>query len=294
MPTNKRQKDERRTTKSKRTTSHKNVNGKSRTVSNGQADRRESIELIRRRHEKKQRQKRKRRRIAMTIIVIILLAVALCSVMFLTPFFLIDHVVVDGNSKVTEKEIKTTAAIDLGQNSFSLDSSQIVKRLEKIPYIKEAEIKRELPKGIKIHVTERQVYCYIKDGESYYAVDRDALLLEEPKVLDAHYLCVEGFKIKSAKVGEKLTFKDPSQFKSLVTLEDAAKSAKVMSHISKINVADVDNITFEYDNKFVVNFGDVQEAGRKIEYLVSVSKSEQRTGSIRFDMDKGKTYFAAD
>jgi len=293
MPTNKRQKDVGRKAKSTNIKSRKNGSRKSRVVANGQADRHESIEQIRRRHEKKQRQKKRKRRIAMTIIVTILLAVALCCVAFLTPFFLIDHVDVVGNRKVTGKEIKTVAAIDLGQNSFSLNLPQIEKRLTKLPYVKEADIKRQLPKGIKIHVTERQIYCYIKDGESYYAVDRDSMLLEQPKELDAHYFCVEGIAIKASKVGEKLIFKNPAQFRALVTLVDEAKSAKVASCISNIDVSNIDNITFLYDNKFAVNFGGVEEAERKIEYLVSVSKSEQRKGSIRFDMEDGKTYFAA-
>jgi hypothetical protein len=120
------------------------------------------------------------------------------------------------------------------------------------------------------------------------------VLLDQPKTLDAHYLCVEGIGIKSAKIGDKLNFSNLQQFNEFITLIDVAKSEKVMNHITNISVSDIDNITFLYDNKFKVNFGDDEEADRKFQYLISVSKSEQRKGSIQFDMDAGKTYFSAD
>ncbi len=256
--------------------------------------RQKSIEEIRMRHEKKQRKKRRRRRMFRTFVVCLLLIIALLCVVFLTPFFLVDNIAVEGNRHVKQTEILTTAAIDKGQNSFSLNTGRIEKRLETIPYVKTAKISRKLPKGIVIHISERSIYCYIKVGESFYAIDKEGIVLETPNKLDAHYPCVDGIEVEKGEIGQKIVLKKPTQLKAFVAVMDAAKSQKIAVDLSEVNVKDPENIVFLYQGRITVNFGDDSEAERKMMYLAAVGNSEQRNGSIRFDMDNGKTYFTAE
>lgn len=265
-----------------------------RSYSNRPVERQATIEEIRARHEKKQKKKKRHRRMCRTVIVMILLIIALVCVVFLTPFFLIDHVAVEGNHQVKESEIRTVAAIDKGQNTFSLNTNRIQKRIEKIPYVKTARIIRKLPKGIMIDIAERSVYFYIKSGDIYYAVDKDGIVLETPTQLDAHYICVDGIEVNSGKIGEKISLKNEKQFEAFVAVLGAAKSQKIADQLSQFNVTDPENIVFVYGGRITVNFGDIEEAERKMMYLAAVGNSEQRRGSVRFDMDAGKTYFSAE
>lgn len=108
--------------------------------------------------------------------------------------FKVDNIEVDGNLHLTREEVLALSDIRLGRGTFDLDLELIGKRLEENEWIRQAQVERQLPRGIKVRVTEHIPCCIINLGYLYY-VDKEAQIfkvLHHGDSLD--YPLVSGFR----------------------------------------------------------------------------------------------------
>lgn len=108
--------------------------------------------------------------------------------------FKVDNIEVDGNLHLAREEILALSDIRLGRGTFDLDLELIGKRLEENEWISQAQVERQLPRGIKVRVVEHVPCCIINLGYLYY-VDNEAQIfkvLHHGDSLD--YPLVAGFK----------------------------------------------------------------------------------------------------
>lgn len=73
-----------------------------------------------------------------------------------SPRFVVGEIVTAGGKQRGPEEIASIAGISKGQNVFSIDLDRARARLTADPWIERAELTRQLPSTITIHVTERQ------------------------------------------------------------------------------------------------------------------------------------------
>lgn len=123
--------------------------------------------------------KRKKRRKKHYLLKFLLLIVLLVGARYLlhSELFDINGITVVGNSHFKTETIINMAGINKGANSFETDMSQARERLEADPYIKSAEIRRNLPKGVTITVIERKESAIIKYNKEYAVIDNSGTVL---------------------------------------------------------------------------------------------------------------------
>ncbi len=259
---------------------------------------RQNLEEMKRRHEKRKRKRRRRRRIILIIFVVLLLCAGIFCLVFLTPFFLVKEVAYYGYERVSVEEIETAAAVPVGENTFKLKMSDIEKRVETLPYVKEARVRRKLPDCINIMVFEREIFAYVTFAGSWYAVDEEGYVLEQFAACPEDHVALSGLSVVTAAVGEKLEFGENGEdaFSAAKEIVGTAQQQEILENISNLDVSDLSNITFIYGGKYTVKFGSHLDAEQKMIYLKNVvsdgSVQMASSGSIQFDIDAGKAFFA--
>lgn len=82
-------------------------------------------------------------------------------------YFRADSITVSGATRLSEKEILTCAGIGKADNILAINLPLARKQLLAHPWVAEAEISRELPKGISIQVKEHKALAVLSMGRKF-------------------------------------------------------------------------------------------------------------------------------
>lgn len=94
------------------------------------------------------------------------------------PGFYPKQVSVSGNRVVAAREILAKAAIARDRNVWLQNAKAAAARVETIPYVDSAAVRRSLPANVTIDVTERKPYVRVRTGGEQLVVDRSMRVLE--------------------------------------------------------------------------------------------------------------------
>ena len=85
-----------------------------------------------------------------------------------SPRFAVSSVEVSGQSRLSREAIETAAAIEPGSNIFTLDTREVVARLEALPLVRHAAVIRSLPNRVAIAVEERRPFTLVHAGRLHW------------------------------------------------------------------------------------------------------------------------------
>jgi cell division protein FtsQ len=112
--------------------------------------------------------------------------------------FSVAEIVTVGGKRRGPDDIAMIAGVSKGQNVFSIDLEKARAKLAADPWIESAEVSRQLPGTITIHVIEREAAGLVAMPEGTYLVTRDGLVIKRVEAgdpLDFHI--VTGVSLKS-------------------------------------------------------------------------------------------------
>lgn len=100
-----------------------------------------------------------------------------------SPILAVNTIVVTGATQTEEEAILDAAGIDDGDPLLWTDLGAAERRIEELPWIATASVKRDLPRTVRIEVTERSAIAWVRGPETGGAapvglVDADGRLLE--------------------------------------------------------------------------------------------------------------------
>ncbi|MGF1464880.1 MAG: cell division protein FtsQ/DivIB [Sandaracinaceae bacterium] len=70
--------------------------------------------------------------------------------------FAIDHLEVEGQRRLTTREVLAAAGLEVGQNAFAVPAEEVARRLEAHPWVATASVERRLPATYRIDVEEHR------------------------------------------------------------------------------------------------------------------------------------------
>jgi cell division protein FtsQ len=79
---------------------------------------------------------------------------------------------------VAERDVLDAAKIDRAANMWLLDTATIARRIESIPYVDLADVRRALPADMTIIVTEREPVACVRAATRVVTIDRSRRLLQ--------------------------------------------------------------------------------------------------------------------
>ena len=126
------------------------------------------------------RSRRRRGRFSGFYKVLSILLVAAAVVLACVVFFRINSVEVVGNVRYTAAEIIEASGIQMGDNLVGLSRSRVSASIcTQLPYVESVAIRKALPDGVVLSVTERVAAASVDSAEGRWLISSQGKLLEK-------------------------------------------------------------------------------------------------------------------
>lgn len=123
---------------------------------------------------------RRRRRLRRTTLVAVLLVVAvLVVVVERSSLVALAEVRVEGTNRVDADDVRTAADLELGTSTLRLPLDRARARVESLPLVATAEVRRLDPLTVLIDVTEREPVAVVEGDGGAVLVDADGVVVAE-------------------------------------------------------------------------------------------------------------------
>ena len=211
-----------------------------------------------------------------------LVFLAICIAVFLN----VKSVDITGNERYSDKELSKLVPIEIGDNMFSFNAGDIEEAiLQKYPYIKEVNVKRDFPTNVVVEIVESKPYYAAAVASDTYLLSPELKILEKVNGKDVdtgECITLSLNNVRRCIVGEELQFVDDRTYDAVVDLQKIFKTHNIDGMIESIDIRSRFDIYFNYDNRFKVYLGDMENAEVKIRFLVRIleEQDEGATGTI--------------
>lgn len=232
------------------------------------------------------RHRRNRRRFGAVFKLLFFGAVAAALVLGCTVFFRVEDVVVSGNVRYTQEDIRQASGIQQGDNLFLLNKFSIQSSLEqKLPYIHQASIRRVLPDKILVEITEWEAVAQIQDpAGNWWLLSYGCKLLEMGQKEGA--IEISGLTPLAPSAGQKMAVSQEEQSKltALSTLLDTLYQRETISLVSTINITNGGIIWMRYDGRFDVKLLLSSDFNYRLKALETVVAEKEPNASGVMDL----------
>ncbi len=217
--------------------------------------------------------RRKRIRVKPGCLVSVLILTAAVVVMFLTPVFQINDIVITGSEKNAKAEVLIASKIREGKNIFTVNKKSSEKKIKALGYIEDVKIKRKLPGTIVIEVTESIPAAYLEHGDAYVGINEEGLALCRVSKVSVPSDCaiVKGLGVKTAEVGHYIELEKgrDDEYEILKKLLSTFEKYSWNGQITEIDVTKKNDIVFRYGERLKIEFGGTEDYDVKFSTIAS-------------------------
>lgn len=247
---------------------------------------------------KRRNSNRRRRRGGVSFLYKLLsvLLICACIIAALTLFFRVETILVTGQKRYTEEEVREATGVQNGDNLYLLNKHDIAGRVvEALPYIERTAINRKLPDTLVIQVQE----C----GQPLAVVQDDSVWLVSPKgkIVDRTereegYGLISGCRLLAPSVGTPIALETAytERQESLLALLGALEEAGMLEKADGIRLEDEDAIQLDYDGRFTVRMKYGADYPRKLVSLQAALDSgkvqDNMSGTFDMTLDNGRIH----
>lgn len=235
-----------------------------------------------RRHENKHK-----RRTLFYIILFVLISIAFIAVSVVV-FLKIKNIEVEGTEKYTYEQIMELVPITEGENIYSFKKKEIEETLMRdLPYVGKAEIKRDLPTKIVINITEEEPVYAANVAGDIYILSADMKVLErlsEGVTPDPSLATLTLSNVKRCIVGSQLEFSDSRTLDSVLLLYQTFADNYIENKIKGVDIRSRFDMYINYDNRFEVYIGDIENVDMKIEFLMGILEKLEPDSQGKIDI----------
>ena len=189
--------------------------------------------------------------------------------LMVSPIFYVQEVVIQGNMRVNDNNIRANLDIGPTTNILMLNTSTARRRVMQNLYIDGVSFRRDLPNRLYVTVFERRPSAYIEHLGSFLYLDEMGRVLEVRPYMDDPLPLLEGLRFSRFQLGEILETYNQADFASVVHYTQLLVNHGLIDRISHINVTDPGNMRILVDY-VEFNVGDVSYADRKVRTILAV------------------------
>ncbi len=254
-------------------------------------------QVLKKSNIKKEKKKiNKKSRVIKYLCIIFLIIIAIL-IFFMSPIFNIEEIRVFGNSKITTTECINLSKLEIGQNIYKLNKSQIKKNLRQNAYIDKISITRKLPNIIEITVQERTATFMLELENNEYAYINNQGYILEKNSNKIEVITITGFStnIENINVGNRLSEDDLNKLETVLKIVDTAQSNNIIGYITKIDIEDKNEykLILEGEQK-TVYLGDASSISTRMLYVKAIIEKETGKAGEVFvngNINTDKAYF---
>jgi cell division protein FtsQ len=93
--------------------------------------------------------------------------------------FAVEEVTIEGNTRLSDGEIRALMGMDQGENLFSLSSASLVESLTSSPWVVEALVRKEFPHALLVTVEEAVPRALLQTERGTFLIDERGRELEK-------------------------------------------------------------------------------------------------------------------
>ena len=174
------------------------------------------------------------------------------------------------------------SGIEIGDKMFDFSQKDVNNKLcEALPYIKDVKIVRLFPDKVEIHITKENPSSYVSVGDSYYIISDSLKVLkrenDKQKLEDMKLMHVYTSKVNSCIVGKQLEFRDEDMSHILKEIIANLKNTGVVGLCDELDIRNKFEVSFLYNNKYVVELGEGLESKLKIDCMLKIVETLSET-----------------
>lgn len=210
--------------------------------------------------------KRKRSASGAVALTAILALVAVSLVIAGGRVFVVHSVVVEGNRFISAEEIMRTGGVSIGDSMFTLDTAAVAEKINAHQYLTCNSVWRDFPDRVFINVTEHQPVATANWMGSLVMLGQDGVVMEITGQIDIELAVpvITGASIKSARVGEAVTYGVAGQAEAVEAVLEAIDWQGFTGEISEINVGTLDDLYLVTVDGLIIRLGDSEKLDEKI------------------------------
>ncbi|MCU1285351.1 MAG: Cell division septal protein-like protein [Acidobacteriales bacterium] len=92
-----------------------------------------------------------------------------------------DNIETSGLTNVTRAQVLEVLGADIGRNVFRISLEDRKKQLEEIPWVKSATVMRLLPDKLRVNITERTPFAFVRIGSKVNLIDASGVVMDMPR-----------------------------------------------------------------------------------------------------------------
>lgn len=193
-----------------------------------------------------------------------------------SSFFNINSIQVIGQDKIPKQSIINASSIPKGENIFKINKKVGINNIEKLPYIKDVKIKRDLPRGIIINIIERKAIFQIKEISAILLLDKDGYILDKLDSKIENLPMIVGLSLANNMAGQCI-FSDIDENMELKFIQEG-HAIGILEKMEDINMENKDEINILLNKGIYVAFGTLDNVEYKLsllnEVLLDIIKKE--------------------
>ncbi len=228
---------------------------------------------------------------------LIFVVVVVVSIFFLSLFFRVEDIRVEGNTHYSDEEIIRAIDIEEGDNLFFFDRFAAIGRVfSKLPYIEEVTVRRALPNRITIVVSESEALAYLILGDEEWTMDHSGKILGKTAEGESENLVpIVNFDPGTLFIGERLTTangeEEPVDY--LVDILRQIEGRNMADQILKVDFKNPNSPEISYAGRYTIVLGRYSGTEQKFAMLSGVLETLKNGDIGVIDLSDGqKAYFS--
>ena len=218
-----------------------------------------------------------------------LVIVALIFIM--SVFFKVSRIEVKGNSMYTADEVIRASGIEKGDNLFFINGIAAGSRVAvKLPYVDSVQINRGLPNLVIIEIKESEAVGCVHVGDELWSVSSSGKFLSSISSDDSgHIASISGISVSEAATGEHIEAAagEENKLAYLTDILYQIQARGLVGKVTAIDVSDANNPTFEYDGRFLVKLGALDNTEYKFGKMLSAVSQLSADDEGTLDVSNG-------
>jgi len=213
-----------------------------------------------------------------------------------SPIFFIYDIVIEGNSRVSDSDIRSRLNISATSNIFLFDTIAARERILGNFYIADVSFTREPPGRLHVTVLERRLSAYVEHMPgSFLFLDDHGRVLEVSGNITETLPILEGLQFTRFQIGEILEVPDHVDFAKIVHYTQLLVAYELIANVTYINVADPMNLRILVGHK-EFHLGGISNADEKVRTMAAILAELPADGTVRGSLDlrevRGEYFFS--
>ena len=194
-----------------------------------------------------------------------------------SDYFNLYEVKINGNSYLSEGDIRKLLSINNDRNIFSYNLKELEKNICNSTYIKECSIKRKLPNKLVVMVEEKNIIGPLYNGEVYCLVDGDGNYVDKLKEDESKNIVINiGYTLNN----KKIEFDRETDKRYLIVILKSLENNNILKQVKSIDLTNKDTINIKTKKGLKV----------AIDKNNSIDTNIDRLNKVLIDLQNRKVY----